>query len=81
MEGRSRKAREWRELSDQSLGTHEEQKENGPKESVLSEFFNQATEAAKILDDNKLDGRAIDTMGLSENIQLVIWSNHYLEFY
>ena len=57
------KAREWRELSDQSLGTHEEQKENGPKESDLSEFFNQATEAAKILDDNKLDGRAIDTNG------------------
>ena len=57
------KAREWRDLSDQSLGTHEEQKEKGPKESEFSELFSQETEAAKILDNNKLDGRAIDTNG------------------
>ena len=41
----------------------EEQKEKGPKESEFSELFSQATEAAKILDNNKLDGRAIDTNG------------------
>jgi len=56
-------AREWRKLSDISIGTHEEQKESGPKQSEHTELFSQATKAAKILDNNKLDGRAINSKG------------------
>ena len=57
------RAREWRELSDKNLGTHSEQQESGPKDSEHSELFSQAHDAAKILDENKLDGRAINNKG------------------
>ena len=56
-------ARNWRDLSDQTLGTYEVQKESGAKDSKYSEMFSQATTAAKILDENKLDGRAINSNG------------------
>ena len=56
-------AREWRDLSDKEIGTHEEQKESGPKSSEYTELFSKATAAAKILDDNKLDGRALNPNG------------------
>ncbi|MED5485992.1 MAG: 1-acyl-sn-glycerol-3-phosphate acyltransferase [Candidatus Thermoplasmatota archaeon] len=55
--------RDWRDLSDQTIGTHEEQKESGPKESNNTELFSQAESAAKILDDYNLDGRAINSDG------------------
>jgi len=56
-------AREWRELSDKELGTHEEQKESGLKQSEHTELFSQAEAAAKILDNNKLDGRILNSKG------------------
>ncbi len=55
--------REWRKLSDKELGTHEEQKESGLRKSEHTELFSQAEAAAKIIDDNKLDGRAINSKG------------------
>ena len=61
-------AREWRELSDQHLGTHANQKESSIKESEYSEFFSQATKAANILDENKLDGRAVNNEGSLEKL-------------
>ena len=45
--------RDWRDLSDQTIGTHEEQKELGPRGSNTTELFSQAESAAKILDDLK----------------------------
>lgn len=60
--------REWRKLSDENIGTHHEQKESGPKQSKYTELFSQSINAAKILDDNKLDGRAINKEGELSNI-------------
>ena len=61
-------ARGWRKLSDQNLGTYEDQKESDAKESKYSEIFSQATIAAKILDENKLDGGAINSDGILSKI-------------
>ena len=57
------RAREWRELTEESMGTYEEQKEVGPRESKHTVLFSQAAEAAKILDEKNLDGRIIDKHG------------------
>lgn len=56
-------AREWRKLSEENLGTYQEQKEKGPKESKHSKLFLEAEEAAKILDSKNLDGTVINPNG------------------